>query len=217
MYRRFIKPLCDRVAALFLLLLLSPLLVLVAILIWVATKGSPFFLQTRPGLHNELFTIYKFKTMTDERDADGNLLPDDDRLTWIGNIVRLTSVDELPQLLNVVKGDMSFIGPRPLLVRYLPLYSDAQRRRHLVTPGISGWAQVNGRNVISWTRKLELDVTQSFEDVLSGVKAKSLLLRHLAICQVFGITRKGGFFLSSSARKMDIMNSDARGFRMLEN
>lgn len=216
MYRRFIKPLCDRIAALF-LLLLSPIILGTMILLAVANRGRIFFTQPRPGKHEKIFQVIKFKTMNDRKDSDGNLLPDAERLTSIGKFVRSTSIDELPQLINVLKGDMSFIGPRPLLVRYLPLYSDAQRRRHLVTPGISGWAQVNGRNVISWTRKLELDVTQSFEDVLSGVKAKSLLLRHLAICQVFGITRKGGFFLSSSARKMDIMNSDARGFRMLEN
>lgn len=159
MYRRFIKPLCDRVAALFLLLLLSPLLVLVAILIWVATKGSPFFLQTRPGLHNELFTIYKFKTMTDERDADGNLLPDDDRLTWIGNIVRLTSVDELPQLLNVVKGDMSFIGPRPWLPRQVARFSPhRQEVRGSVRPGITGLAQCMGRSSLPRAKRLSYDL-----------------------------------------------------------
>lgn len=158
MYRRFIKPLCDRVAALFLLLLLSPIILGTMLLLAIANRGSVFFTQPRPGKHEKIFQVIKFKTMNDRKDSDGNLLPDAERLTPIGKFVRSTSIDELPQLINVLKGDMSFIGPRPLLVQYLPLYNETQRRRHLVTPGISGWAQVNGRNAISWTRKFELDV-----------------------------------------------------------
>lgn len=158
MYRRFIKPLCDRVAALFLLLLLSPIILGTMILLAIANRGSIFFTQPRPGKHEKIFQVIKFKTMNDRKDSDGNLLPDAERLTPIGKFVRSTSIDELPQLINVLKGDMSFIGPRPLLVQYLPLYNETQRRRHLVTPGISGWAQVNGRNAISWARKFELDV-----------------------------------------------------------
>ncbi len=158
MYRRFIKPLCDRVAALFLLLLLSPIILGTMLLLAIANRGSIFFTQPRPGKHEKIFQVIKFKTMNDRKDSDGNLLPDAERLTPIGKFVRSTSIDELPQLINVLKGDMSFIGPRPLLVQYLPLYNETQRRRHLVTPGISGWAQVNGRNAISWARKFELDV-----------------------------------------------------------
>lgn len=158
MYRRLIKPLCDRIAALLLLILLSPILIATGLLLAVANRGHIFFTQPRPGKNEKIFQVIKFKTMNDSKDAKGELLPDAERLTPIGKFVRSTSIDELPQLINVLKGDMSFIGPRPLLVQYLPLYNETQRRRHLVTPGISGWAQVNGRNAISWARKFELDV-----------------------------------------------------------
>jgi lipopolysaccharide/colanic/teichoic acid biosynthesis glycosyltransferase len=158
MYQRFVKPLCDKVLALVLLLCLSPIILATMLLLLVANRGSVFFTQERPGLHARLFKVIKFKTMNDRRNAQGELLPDKDRLTTIGRLVRSTSIDELPQIINVLKGDMSFIGPRPLLVKYLPLYSEEQRRRHNVRPGISGWAQVNGRNAISWTKKFELDV-----------------------------------------------------------
>lgn len=158
MYRRLIKPLCDRIAALMLLILLSPILIATGLLLAVANRGHIFFTQPRPGKNEKIFQVIKFKTMNDRKDAKGELLPDAERLTPIGKFVRSTSIDELPQLINVLKGDMSFIGPRPLLVQYLPLYNETQRRRHLVTPGISGWAQVNGRNAISWARKFELDV-----------------------------------------------------------
>ena len=158
-YSRCIKRVVDFVAALLLLILLSPLMLAVIIVLHFANKGAGvFFAQDRPGKHERIFKALKFKTMTDERDADGNLLPDGDRLTPVGRFVRSTSIDELPQLINILRGDMSFIGPRPLLVKYLPLYSAEQHRRHNVTPGMSGWAQVNGRNTISWTRKFELDV-----------------------------------------------------------
>lgn len=141
------------------LILLSPVFLATMILLFFANKGAGvFFTQDRPGKNEKIFKALKFKTMTDDRDANGNLLPDADRLTKVGKFVRSTSIDELPQLINILKGDMAFIGPRPLLVQYLPLYSKEQHRRHDVTPGMSGWAQVNGRNNISWTKKFELDV-----------------------------------------------------------
>ncbi len=159
MYRRYFKRVLDFVVALLALVVISPLLLVVTVWLHFANKGAgAFFLQERPGLHGKLFKIIKFKTMTDERDADGNLLPDEQRLTPVGRFVRSTSIDELPQLWNVVVGDMSLIGPRPLLPDYLPLYSPEQARRHEVRPGISGWAQCHGRNSISWTEKFKLDV-----------------------------------------------------------
>lgn len=158
MYKNFFKRLLDFLAAFFGLLVLSPVFIVVTIGLYIANKGKPFFFQERPGKDEKIFKIVKFKTMTDEKDAEGNLLPDADRLTKIGQFVRKTSLDEIPQLINVLKGDMSLIGPRPLLVQYLPLYNETQKRRHDVRPGISGWAQVNGRNAISWEQKFEYDV-----------------------------------------------------------
>ena len=159
MYRHLFKRIIDFCVALVALVCISPVLIVVAIWLHFANKGAgAFFLQERPGWHGKIFKIIKFKTMTDERDAEGNLLPDADRLTKVGRFVRSTSIDELPQLINVLKGDMSLIGPRPLLPKYLPLYSPEQARRHEVRPGISGWAQCHGRNAISWTEKFRLDV-----------------------------------------------------------
>lgn len=159
MYRHFFKRFLDFWIALVALLCVSPLLLVVTVWLHVANKGAgAFFFQERPGWHGQIFKVIKFKTMTDERDAEGNLLPDGDRLTKVGKFFRSTSIDELPQLINVLKGDMSLIGPRPLLVQYLPLYSPEQARRHEVRPGISGWAQCHGRNAISWTEKFKLDV-----------------------------------------------------------
>ena len=140
------------------LIILSPIIIIFTVLLAIINKGKPFFFQQRPGKLGSNFKIVKFKTMTDARDNEGKLLPDEKRLTIVGKFVRKTSVDELPQLFNVLKGDMSFVGPRPLLPQYLPLYSERQTKRHNVRPGITGWAQVNGRNAISWTRKFELDV-----------------------------------------------------------
>lgn len=159
MYRNGIKRILDFCLALIALICLSPLLLAVTIWLHFANKGAgAFFLQERPGLHERIFRVIKFKTMTDERDAEGNLLPDAQRLTKVGKFVRSTSIDELPQLWNVLRGDMALIGPRPLLVKYLPLYNETQHRRHEVRPGITGWAQCHGRNAITWTKKFELDV-----------------------------------------------------------
>lgn len=159
MYRHCLKRVFDFLFASVALLILLPVLLLITIGLHVANKGAgAFFFQERPGRYGKLFRVIKFKTMTDERDEQGQLLPDAERLTRIGKIVRSLSIDELPQLVNVLKGDMALIGPRPLLPQYLPLYSKEQARRHEVRPGITGWAQVHGRNAISWTKKFELDV-----------------------------------------------------------
>ena len=159
MYRHFFKRFFDILISFTALVCLSPVLVVVTIWLHFANKGAgAFFLQERPGKNAKIFKIIKYKTMTDERDANGNLLPDAERLTKVGRFVRSTSIDELPQLINVLKGDMSLIGPRPLRVHYLPLYNATQRHRHDVRPGITGWAQVNGRNNITWTEKFKLDV-----------------------------------------------------------
>ena len=159
MYKHFLKRFLDFWIAFIALVCISPLLIVVTLWLHVANKGAgAFFLQERPGKDGKIFRIIKYKTMTDERDASGHLLPDEQRLTKVGRFVRSTSIDELPQLLNVLKGDMALIGPRPLLVQYLPLYSKEQARRHEVRPGISGWAQCHGRNAISWAEKFKLDV-----------------------------------------------------------
>lgn len=159
MYKNFFKRFFDFCIALIALTIISPILLVITIWLHFANKGTgAFFFQERPGKDAKIFKVIKFKTMTDERDAKGNLLPDAERLTNVGKFVRSTSIDELPQLINVLKGDMALIGPRPLLVQYLPLYSPEQARRHEVRPGISGWAQCHGRNAISWTEKFKLDV-----------------------------------------------------------
>ena len=158
MYKTYLKRLLDVVLSFMGLLALSPILLLVILLLAIANNGKPFFFQMRPGLKGHLFKIIKFKTMNDKKDSNGKLLNDSLRLTKIGNFVRKTSLDEIPQLINVLKGDMSLIGPRPLLPEYLPLYNDEQKKRHNVRPGITGWAQVNGRNAINWQQKFEYDV-----------------------------------------------------------
>lgn len=158
MYQIIIKKLIDFSCSLILLLILSPIIILITFALLFANRGKPFFFQTRPGKHGKLFNIIKFKTMNDKKDNSGNLLSDEIRLTKIGKFVRKTSIDELPQLINVLMGDMSLVGPRPLLVQYLPLYNDFQLRRHFVKPGMTGWAQINGRNAISWEQKFEYDV-----------------------------------------------------------
>lgn len=191
MYQHFFKRLIDFTIVLIALLCIWPILLIITIWLHFANKGAgAFFTQERPGKNGKIFKVIKFKTMTDERDANGNLLPDADRLTKVGKFVRSTSIDELPQLFNVLKGDMALIGPRPLLPQYLPLYNKVQARRHDVRPGITGWAQVNGRNAISWTKKFELDVW--YVDHLSFLL--DLKIVFLTIKKVFvreGISQEG--------------------------
>ncbi len=184
MYKDFWKRVIDFILSLLTLAILWPILLVITIWLHFANKrAGAFFLQERPGKNGKIFKVVKFKTMTDERDAEGNLLPDADRLTNVGRFVRSTSIDELPQLINVVKGDMALIGPRPLLSQYLPLYSEEQARRHEVRPGITGWAQCHGRNAISWTEKFKLDVWNvdhcSFLTDLKviGITIKKVLVR----------------------------------------
>ena len=157
-YRRFLKRPMDFMLSLIAIIFLSPVLIIVAILVRLKLGSPVLFKQERPGLNEKIFTMYKFRTMTDEKDENGELLPDSVRLTKFGRMLRSTSLDELPELLNILKGDMSIVGPRPLLVQYLPLYNEHQCRRHDVRPGLSGWAQINGRNAISWEDKFDLDV-----------------------------------------------------------
>lgn len=158
MYKTVFKRFIDFIAAFLLIILLSPIIVITALLLIVFNSGHVIFSQPRPGLNQQIFTLYKFKTMNDKKDVDGALLPDEERLTLVGKWVRKLSFDELPQLLNVLKGDMSLIGPRPWLIEYLPLYNEYQRRRHEVLPGITGWAQVNGRNKMDWNKRFEYDI-----------------------------------------------------------
>ncbi|MFN8334836.1 MAG: sugar transferase [Cyclobacteriaceae bacterium] len=187
MYIRFIKPFFDVLFSAAALLITLPITLFVFIGLFFANKGQSFFVQARPGLKGKTFYVIKFKTMTDERDASGNLLPDEKRLKGVGKFVRKTSLDELPQLINVLKGDMSFVGPRPLLTEYLPLYDARQRRRHEVKPGITGWAQVNGRNAISWEKKFEYD-TWYVDHLSFFLDIKILLLTVLKVLRAEGIS-----------------------------
>ncbi len=190
MYKNFLKPLADFFCALVLLIILSPLILVTILLLAIANKGKIFFIQARPGLYGQAFKIIKFKTMRDAYDANGNPLPDEVRLTKIGNLVRSASLDELLQLINVLKGDMSLVGPRPLLMQYLPRYSPEQARRHEVKPGISGWAQVNGRNAISWEEKFRLDV--AYVDKQSFLlDVKILWMTFINVIQRKGISADG--------------------------
>jgi lipopolysaccharide/colanic/teichoic acid biosynthesis glycosyltransferase len=190
MYRNYIKFIGDLIASLFLLMILSPIILFTAILLLLTNRGRVFFFQQRPGLNNKPFYIVKFKTMVDAFDIMGNPLPDEERLTKIGKFVRSASLDELLQLVNVIKGDMSLIGPRPLLMRYLPKYSSEQARRHEVKPGITGWAQVNGRNAISWEQKFKYDVEYVDNQSLT-LDLKILWLTFLSVIQRKGISSDG--------------------------
>ena len=191
MYKNFIKRFFDLLISLIGLICISPILIVVTIWLHYANKGAgAFFMQERPGKGGKIYKVIKFKTMTDEKDADGNLLPDAQRLTKVGKFVRSTSIDELPQLIDILKGDMSFIGPRPLLVKYLPLYSKEQMRRHEVRPGISGWAQVNGRNTITFTKQFEYDVY--YVDHLSfWLDVKIFFMTILKVFKREGISEEG--------------------------
>lgn len=189
MYKRHIKRGLDFVLSLILLVVLAPIILLVALLL-KCVLGAVLFRQERPGLNERIFTLYKFKTMSDERDENGNLLPDEFRLKPFGKVIRSLSLDELPQLFNVLKGDMSLIGPRPLLVKYLPLYNEAQKHRHDVRPGITGWAQVNGRNDISWEKKFELDLFY-VRNCSFALDAKIALMTMVRVFQRSGISQSG--------------------------
>lgn len=190
MYKKFFKRFIDVIISLFGFILLSPMFIFVTIGLFIVNNGKPFFIQLRPGKDERIFKILKFKTMNNKTDYSGNLLPDAERLTKMGSFVRRTSLDEIPQLINVIKGDMSLIGPRPLLVQYLPLYTDTQKRRHTVKPGITGWAQVNGRNAISWGRKFELDVWY-VDNISFFVDCKILLLTVKKVFIREGISQEG--------------------------
>lgn len=187
MYVSIIKPFFDKLVAFTGLVVASPLILFAMLALAMANKGSIWFLQPRPGKNGRIFKVIKFKTMTDERDANGVLLPDDKRLTAVGKFVRKTSLDELPQLVNVLKGDMSIVGPRPLLVEYLPLYNAEQSRRHQVRPGITGWAQVNGRNAIAWSQKFAYDVWY-VDHISFGLDLKILFLTVLKVFKAEGIS-----------------------------
>ena len=190
MYRHFIKPFCDFFIALFLLIILSPIILLTAILLYFANNSKVFFFQQRPGLNSKSFKILKFKTMRDAFDNDGVPLPDDVRLTRFGSIIRSASLDELLQLINVLKGEMSLVGPRPLLMQYLSRYSTEQARRHEVKPGITGWAQVNGRNAISWEQKFKYDI-EYVEKQSFTLDIKILWMTFLNVIQRKGISADG--------------------------
>lgn len=190
MYKNYLKRLFDFFLSTIGFIIISPIFLNVVILLTIANKGKPFFFQLRPGKNEKIFKVIKFKTMTDKKGSDGELFPDSERLTAIGSFVRKTSLDEIPQLLNVIMGDMSLIGPRPLLIQYLPLYSETQKRRHEVRPGISGWAQVNGRNTISWEQKFEYDVW--YVDHLTFIiDIKIIFMTILKVFRSEGINAKG--------------------------
>ena len=190
MYQIIVKPFLDGAGALLGMIILSPVFLIILVVLCATNKGKVFFLQERPGKGGRIFKIIKFKTMTDEKDENGMLLPDDKRFTRIGQFLRSTSLDELPQLVNVLKGDMSLVGPRPLLTEYLPLYSARQARRHEVLPGITGWAQCNGRNAISWKEKLEMDVWY-VDHVSFRTDCRILFTTLLKVIRRADITKKG--------------------------
>jgi lipopolysaccharide/colanic/teichoic acid biosynthesis glycosyltransferase len=189
-YRKLGKRLIDLVLAFLMFIFLLPIFLILFIMLALHFKGSPFFLQDRPGKGGQLFKIMKFKTMKDDRGSSGNLSSDDRRITWLGKLVRKSSLDEIPQLLNVLKGDMSLVGPRPLLVEYLPLYDSVQARRHEVLPGVTGWAQINGRNTISWQQKFEFDIW--YVDQLSlGLDLKILFQTLWNVVRGKGVSQQG--------------------------
>ena len=189
-YKNFFKPLFDKMLALILIILFLPVMLIVAIAIYLWDGKPILFIQERPGYKEKIFKIYKFRTMTNEKDENGNLFPDEKRLKGVGKVIRNLSLDELPQLFNVLKGDMSFIGPRPLLKEYLPLYNSEQKRRHDVKPGITGWAQVNGRNAISWQEKFRYDV-EYVDNISFLMDLKILYLTIVKVIKKEGISQNG--------------------------
>jgi len=190
MYKKGIKRLIDCLASIAGFIVFFPIFLIVTTLLFIANQGKPFFFQLRPGKNGAIFKVIKFKTMNDRKDSTGELLPDADRLTAVGSFVRKTSLDEIPQLLNVIKGDMSLVGPRPLLVEYLPLYDETQRRRHEVRPGITGWAQVNGRNAISWEQKFAYDVWY-VDNISFALDVKILFMTVQKVFKSEGISQDG--------------------------
>lgn len=187
MYRNFFKRILDFIFSSIGFIILLPIFLFVTLFLTIANNGKPFFFQQRPGKNNKIFEVVKFRTMNDKKDAQGNLLSDKDRLTSLGRFIRKTSLDEIPQLINVIKGDMSLVGPRPLLLEYLPLYDEKQIRRHEVRPGITGWAQINGRNAISWKDKFELDVWY-VDNISISLDIRILLLTILKVFKSEGIS-----------------------------
>ena len=190
MYKIFFKPLLDFVLSFLGLIISSPIFLIVFIALLFANRGKVFFLQNRPGKNEEIFKIIKFRTMNDKRDAHGNLLPDEERLTSIGKLVRQTSLDEIPQLINVLLGNMSLIGPRPLLPEYLPLYNEVQKKRHLIKPGITGWAQINGRNAVEWEKKFMFDVWY-VENMSFLLDLQIMFLTLKKVLKLEGVNREG--------------------------
>lgn len=190
LYRNYLKRFIDLIVSLVAFSLLLPLFIIVTVLLSVANQGKPFFVQPRPGKNGRIFRLVKFKTMNDRKDAAGNLLSDAERLTAVGKFIRKTSLDEIPQLINVIKGEMSLIGPRPLLVEYLPLYNDTQKRRHEVRPGITGWAQVNGRNAIGWKEKFELDVWY-VDNMSLLLDCKIIIFTMMKVVKSEGVSQQG--------------------------
>ena len=190
MYKIFFKPLLDFVLSLLGIIVTSPIFLIVFIALLFANRGKVFFLQNRPGKNEEIFKIIKFTTMTNKRDAQGNLLPDEERLTSIGKLVRKTSLDEIQQLINVLLGNMSLIGPRPLLPEYLPLYNDFQKKRHLIKPGITGWAQINGRNAVEWEKKFKFDVWY-VENMSFLLDLQIMFLTLKKVLKLEGVNREG--------------------------
>jgi lipopolysaccharide/colanic/teichoic acid biosynthesis glycosyltransferase len=190
LYRNYLKRFLDLIVSLVAFSLLLPLFIIVTVLLYIANQGKPFFVQPRPGKNGRIFRLVKFKTMNDRKDAAGNLLSDAERLTATGRFIRKTSLDEIPQLINVIKGEMSLIGPRPLLVEYLPLYNDTQKRRHEVRPGITGWAQVNGRNAIGWKEKFELDVWY-VDNMSLLLDCKIIIFTMMKVVKSEGVSQQG--------------------------
>lgn len=186
MYKSFFKRMLDLIIAITGAVIALPVIIVITVLLWFVNKGKPFYYQKRPGKNEHIFTIIKFRTMTDDKDDDGNLFPESQRLTSIGKFLRKTSLDELPQLWNIIKGEMSLIGPRPLLPRYLPRYNDKQKHRHDIRPGLTGWAQVNGRNTLSWEQKFEYDLWY-VENVSLLVDVKILCLSFKKVLQKEGV------------------------------